>query len=157
VNVLTVEVPPLRVRGADIALLARHFLATAAGRYGLLPKQLSAEAEALLLAYPWPGNVRELAHMMERAALLHGDPVVSPEHLGLGDVRTRAPVVVGPGKDVTVDFSSGGIVLDDVERQLIVEALEVARWNRTRAAGLLGISKETLRYRMEKFRLSPTE
>jgi DNA-binding NtrC family response regulator len=94
---------------------------------------------------------------MERAALLHGGSVVTPEQLGLSEVTRRTPVTAAPGKGVIVDFSSGAIVLDEVERQLIVEALEAAGWNRTRAASLLGITKETLRYRMEKFRLSAPE
>lgn len=155
IKVLAIEVPPLRDRGADIGLLARHFLDRCAREYGRPPKELSPEAEALLLTYPWPGNVRELAHMMERAVLLHGGPVVKVEDLSLSGGKPQVPVVVEPRGRVRVDFSSGGIVLDEVERQLILEALEASEWNRGRAAELLGISKETLRYRIEKFNLSP--
>ncbi|MBI2525387.1 MAG: sigma-54-dependent Fis family transcriptional regulator [Candidatus Rokubacteria bacterium] len=155
IKVLTVEVPPLRERGADIPLLARHFMRRFTAQYGLPVRDLAPDAETALLAYGWPGNVRELAHVLERAALLHGGPIVTAEQLGLAEAKRPAPVSVGAGKGVTVDFGSGGIVLDDVERELIVRALDTSGWNRTRASRLLGISKETLRYRMEKFHLSP--
>jgi len=155
IKVLTIEIPPLRTRGADIPLLARHFLDHFAKQYGRPRKELSPETEAVLLAYPWPGNVRELAHVMERAVLLHGGPPVTVEDLGLSGGKAEAPVNVAPDGRVQVDFSSGGIVLDEVEKQLIEKALRTAEWNRGRAAELLGISKETLRYRIEKFNLSP--
>lgn len=155
IKALTIQVPPLRDRGADITLLARHFLDRFTRQYGLPAKALAPEAEAHLLAYSWPGNVRELAHVMERAVLLYAGPTVQAELLGLPAGKARAPLTVKAGGDVQVDFASGGIVLDEVERQLIAEALQAAGWNRARAAQLLGISKETLRYRMERYQLRP--
>jgi DNA-binding NtrC family response regulator len=154
IKALTLDIPPLRARGADILLLARHFLERFTRQYGLPPKRLAAAAEAALAAYPWPGNVRELAHLIERAVLLHEGVVITPEQLGLLVASSEAPVHVAPG-GVRVDFSSGGIQLELVERELLQEALRVAIWNRGRAAQLLGISKETLRYRMEKYQLHP--
>jgi DNA-binding NtrC family response regulator len=155
IKALAIEVPPLRVRGQDIILLARHFLERFTRQYGMPPKVLPPDTEAVLLAYPWPGNVRELAHVVERAILLHGGDAVMPDHLGLSMTKPSAPVVVKPGGTVQADFSCGPIALDAVERQLIEEALRVAGWNRTHAAQLLGISKETLRYRIEKHALRP--
>jgi DNA-binding NtrC family response regulator len=154
VKAITLEVPPLRSRGADIAMLAKHFLERFTRRYALPEKRLSAEAEAALLTYLWPGNVRELAHLIERAILLHEGPMISPEHLGLSRGAPTTPVEVS-AKGVRVDFSTGGIQLEDVERHLILEALRASAWKRGRAAQLLGISKETLRYRMEKHQLHP--
>jgi len=154
IKVLTLDVPPLRERGNDILLLARHFLDRYTRQYGLPAKQLAPEAETLLLAYAWPGNVRELAHLIERAGLLHEGSMVEASHLGLGESKVAASVEVGPG-GVRVDFSTGGIQLEQVERQLILEALQTSAWSRARAAQLLGISKETLRYRMEKHQLRP--
>jgi len=153
IKVLTIEIPPLRARGADITLLARHFLDVFAKGYGQPPKTLAPDAEALLLTYPWPGNVRELAHLMERAALLHNGPVVEATDLGLALWKAEAPIVIGPGGRVQIDFAAGGIVLDEVERELIVKALTASNWNRGHAAQLLGISRDTLRYRMEKYQL----
>src|SRR5215831_7104588 len=153
-NVLTLHIAPLRERGADILLLARHFLEHFARQYGSPPIILSPEAEARLLAYTWPGNVRELAHVIERAVLMQeGTPLLAKD-LGLPSARVEEPpVVIASGGGVHVDFSTGGIVLDEVERQLIVTALCTAGWNRTKAAQLLGISKDTLRYRIEKYHL----
>ena len=153
IKVLTVEIPPLRLRGADITLLARHFLDVFAREYGHPHKSLAPDADAALLAYPWPGNVRELAHLMERAVLLHGGSVVTADDLGLAPHRTAPQVSVDAASGVQVDFAAGGIVLDDVERELILKALTAAAWNRGTAAQLLGVSKETLRYRIEKFQL----
>ena len=152
IKALTLELPPLRSRESDITLLARHFLDRFTRQYGLPAKRLTPEAEAALLAYSWPGNVRELAHLIERAILLHEGPTIAAEHLGLSASAAVAPVHVASG-GVRVDFSVGGIQLDTVERQLILEALQASSWNRGRAAQLLGISKETLRYRMEKYQL----
>ena len=154
INALTLDVPPLRERGDDILLLARHFLDRYTRQYGLPARQIGSEAEMRLLDYAWPGNVRELAHLIERAVLLHEGPMVEAAHLGLGERKVEVPVEVGPG-GVRVDFSAGGIQLDEVERQLILGALQASDWNRGRAAQLLGISKETLRYRMEKYQLHP--
>ena len=153
IKALTIEIPPLRERGEDVLLLARQFLERCTRQYGLPQVTLSPEAEQVLLEYPWPGNVRELAHVIERAVLLHGGSRLQPEHLGLAVTKARSLLVVKPGTPVQVDFSSGSIVLEDVERHLITEALQAAGWNRARAAQLLGISKETLRYRIEKHQL----
>lgn len=157
INVLTIQVPPLRTRGADITLLAQHFLDQFARQYGRPAKQLSPEAKSLLTAHAWPGNVRELAHVIERAALLHEGTTVKAEDLEVGGAKVAVPVVLGADGTVQVDFPAGGIVLDDVERQLIVQALHASVWNRAWAAQLLGISKETLRYRMEKYSLRPPQ
>ncbi len=152
---LTIQVPPLRDRGTDIGLLARHFLDRFTRQYGLPVRTLTPEAEAALLAYPWPGNVRELAHVIERAVLLHGGATITTEQLGLPAAKAKGTLTLRAGGGVQVDFSRGGIVLDEVERQLIAEALRAAGWNRTKAAQLLGITKETLRYRMERYGLRP--
>lgn len=148
-NVFTLAIPPLRERPEDILPLARHFLAQAARQYRR-PKHLHPDAEARLLAYLWPGNVRELAHVLERAVLLHEGEEIRGEDLGLEGTSPRGGAVVVESGGVRADFSRGGLSLQQVERALITEALKAAGGKRHRAAELLGISLETLRYRMEK-------
>jgi two-component system, NtrC family, response regulator AtoC len=152
-RVLTVEMPPLRGRTEDIWLLAQHALDRVRERYGLSGTHWAPAAREVLVAYPWPGNVRELTHVVERAALLHPGRALGSETLGLGPPQGTA-VSVGPD-GVVVDYSQGSIELEAVERSLIDQALRHAGWNRARAAELLGLTRETLRYRIEKFRLAP--
>ena len=155
-NVLTLPLPPLRDRPDDILPLARHYLEHAA-RQHRRPKRLHPDAEAQLLQYSWPGNVRELANVLERVVLLHEGEEIHGDDLGL----SRAPGGAGDlkvGADgVSVDFSKGGVSLAQVERTMIIEALKIARNNRRRAAELLDISLETLRYRLEKYGIEPGE
>jgi DNA-binding NtrC family response regulator len=154
-RVLTVDLPPLRAREGDARLLAEHFLRQFRERYGLGEARLSPAALATIERYPWPGNVRELANVLERAVLLHTPGrTLEPEHLGLGETGAASVGIEADG-GVSVDFARGGISLERVERELIEKALSHTGWNRARAAEMLGLTKETLRYRIEKFRLSP--
>ena len=141
--VVTVQLPPLRERGADILLLARHYLDRACGEYGLPVKTLAADAEAALLGYPWPGNVRELANLMERVAVLSDAEQVAAAALRL----PRAPRVTAgtarAGEGVNEQVAS-------LERARIEEALREEGWNLSRAAARLGLPRNTLRYRMER-------
>src|SRR5262249_35624011 len=138
--------PPLRARGTDIVLLARHFLKRACTDYGISERGLSSEACEALLRHPWPGNVRELANLMERLALLHADGEISVTALGLPEapVAERAPVPPEEG---------GGASLDDAVRDRLVAVLHRTSWNISRSAALLGISRNTLRARIEKYAL----
>ena len=157
IHALAIDVPaparPGRRRPAAGPSLPRPLRTTV----GMPPKTLPPDTAAALLAYRWPGNVRELAHMMERAVLQHAGPTVTAGQLGLTNATRPAPVAVDSDGSVQIDFSRGPIMLEDVERRLIVAALRAADWNRGRAAELLGISRETLRYRIEKFDLRPSD
>jgi DNA-binding NtrC family response regulator len=152
-QVLTVDMPPLRGRSQDILLLARHYLDRIRERYGLGETRWSPAALEALVGYAWPGNVRELINVVERAALLNPGRPVEPAMLGLGP-PPGAAVAVGPD-GVSVDFTRGPVDLETLERALLERALRHSRWNRAQAAQLLGLTKETLRYRIEKFRLAP--
>ncbi len=146
-RIVQLALPPLRERGSDILLLARHFLAQQAQRYGKGGLRFSAEAEAALLRHGWPGNVRELRNLVEQTVLLSSEPVIQASHLALQgplDLSLQAPAARG----------TAAPHLDEVERDLIVQALETCGWNVTKAAQRLGISRDTLRYRMEKHGLS---
>lgn len=139
---LQVVLPPLRERNGDSMQLAEHFLALVSRRYGRPGLRLSEDARRRLQQYRWPGNVRELAHVIEQAAILCGDALIQADDLLL-------PVV--PDSDLMdlQDLPSDAR-LPDVERQLLRQSLERNGWNITQAARALGISRDTLRYRIEK-------
>ncbi|MBK7506750.1 MAG: sigma-54-dependent Fis family transcriptional regulator [Comamonadaceae bacterium] len=143
-RVFQINIPPLRARGDDVLLLARRFLAQMAQRYGKAPPMLDASACDALRAHTWPGNVRELRNVVERAVLLNQGQPLGAADLALGP-RPAAPraAAAAPGP-------AGGASLEAVERQHLIQALEQAQWNVTRAARLLDISRDTLRYRIEK-------
>ena len=155
-NVLMLPLPPLRERPDDILPLARHYLERVA-RQHRRSKRFHPDAEAQLLQYSWPGNVRELANVLERVVLLHEGDEIHGGDLGLSPAAAGAGAVeIGAG-GIRVDFSQGRVSLADVERTMIIEALKTARNNRRRAAELLDISPETLRYRLEKHGIEPGE
>src|SRR5262245_53453604 len=149
--VVTVTLPPLRDRGEDVVLLAEHYLARACADYDLRPRTLTPEARAALLGYRWPGNVRELANAMERAALLGDGERVTMERMGLVSTPAEAGAVPAPAPSAR----RLGEAVDAVERDQLVSALGETAWNITRAASLLGISRDTLRYRIAKHGLRP--
>ncbi|HEY2776231.1 MAG TPA: sigma-54 dependent transcriptional regulator [Candidatus Binatia bacterium] len=162
INVFRIQSPPLRERGDDIVLLADHFLTRHAAEYGLTPPQLTERARAALAAYSWPGNVRELAHAMERAVVLSQRDVIDAEDISLfsiGDARpaagdgSTAPRSIRSPGEFRLDFSSGPISLEEIEQLALRQAFEHADGNRTVAAKLLDMSKDTLRYRLEKFQI----
>jgi DNA-binding NtrC family response regulator len=144
--------PALRERGDDILLLAHHFLKLHANRYRRGPMQLDPAAEDLLLRHTWPGNVRELRNLMEQAVLLASGSELSPEHLHLSPLALALDEAL-PGVR-SASKGGDGERLADVERNMLLEALAKSGWNVTQAARRLGISRDTLRYRIEKFGLS---
>jgi DNA-binding NtrC family response regulator len=151
-RVAPLVVPPLRDRGDDLLLLTRMFLEELASRYRMAPKKLSAAGEAAIRGYRWPGNVRELRNTLDRAVLFSETSEICPASLSLPTVKGVA-VAVAPdrGEGFEVTIPDGGVRLEDVERALIVSGLRKAGGSQTEAARLLGISRDTLRYRMEKF------
>ena len=150
-----VRVPPLRDRGEDRQRLARHFLARAALRYGRRGLSLSPAAERALDLHAWPGNVRELRNVIEEAALLAAGDRIEPEHLGVWATGPAASTPFAP--DEPAELPDEGIDLEQVERRLVEQALLKSGWNVTRAARLLNLTRDTLRYRIEKFGLAPGE
>ena len=153
--VLTLALPPLRERQRDVVLLAEHFLARACADYGLPAKTLAPDARrARSSAYRWPGNVRELINTMERVALLAEASVVTADVLG-SPTRSRPIAATGPAPEGSAAAPTLAAVVDGAERAHVQEALEATGWNVTRAAARLGISRNTIRYRMEKHGLRP--
>ena len=146
-NVMKLEIPPLRERPADIAILAPHFIRKYAKANGVDPLPLSADAKRALLAHPWPGNVRELANAMHRAVLLADGESISPEAIRLGGPSVTAHAGAEGGSD-------GGMVgrtVSAVERDLIIDTVQHCLGNRTHAANILGISIRTLRNKLKQY------
>lgn len=144
INVIELQVPTLRDRRGDIALLTDHILGRIAAELGVPVPVLAPEAMEALQAYDFPGNVRELENILERAMALSEDERIQAEDLQLPREREA-----GAGR------AESGLTdeLDRVEREKIRAALEQTRWNRTRAARQLGITLRALRYRMHKLGL----
>jgi transcriptional regulator with AAA-type ATPase domain/class 3 adenylate cyclase/tetratricopeptide (TPR) repeat protein len=154
--VVLLALPPLRERGEDILVLAQAYVRQYSAAHGLPPKRLSAEAEAWLQRYAWPGNVRELSHVMDRVTLLHVGEEVDAATLTQLCLPLMAPT------------SSGGAAVESRplqpaspepgEAEHIRRALAQSGGNVARAARLLGVSRDTVRYRMQRYgitRMSP--
>lgn len=145
--VILLRLPPLRERGDDILLLADHFIRAFSVKYGRQVTSITDAARHDLMTYPWPGNVRELSHVIERAVLWSQGPELDAEHLSL--VMPADGITAVTGAPGPAAFDLGGF-----ERALIERAMTEAQGNQTRAAQLLGITRDTLRYRLKKFGLS---
>ena len=150
--VILLRLPPLRERGEDVVTLAEHFLRRFSSKYGKQIERLDARARDRLVAYPWPGNVRELSHVIERAVLWSRGPVLDVEHLALEvPAEHTAPVSEAAAPLPATAPRPAGMDLEQWERTLIEQALREADGNQTRAAQRLGISRDTLRYRLKKY------
>jgi len=155
-NVIPIEIPPLRERPDDIPLLAQHFLDHAVREKNAPVSGFSPEALDLLVAYPWPGNVRELENLVERLVVTrNGDGAIAasdlPDYFHEGPGLTlTAPLVPSTG----LCFKE---VVDDFEADLIRQALERTQWNKNRAAQLLGLNRTTLLEKIKKKGLDPTK
>ncbi len=151
-NAFSIHIPPLRERKEDIPVLARHFLSVFSGKYNKpMPGGISPEAESLLVSYRWPGNARELKNAIERIVVLEGGGTVLPEHLPLEICRKAGAAGVATRDRFLLP--EDGICLEEVEKDLILQALDRARNNKTLAAKLLNVSYDSLRYQIKKFGL----
>jgi two-component system response regulator HydG len=146
INVIHVEVPPLRARGNDVLLLAQHFVDKFAARARKAVTGLSSAAAERLLAYPWPGNVRELQNAIERAVALtaYEKLVVDDLPASVRDYRQSHVIVAGEGP---ADF----LPMHEVERRYILRVLEAVGGNKTLAARVLGFDRRTMYRKLERF------
>jgi len=159
-NVVPILLPPLRDRPEDIVPLAAYYIRVFNREFAKQVSGLSAEAERALLRYPWPGNVRELKNVLERAILLQKGTVVEADDLPpeiLGATPAAPAPTAGDGADGAFALPPGGLSLEKLEDDLVRQALAQTRNNQTRAAHLLGISRDSLRYRMKKMGLMGEE
>ncbi|MCK9363920.1 MAG: sigma-54 dependent transcriptional regulator [Syntrophales bacterium] len=152
-NAFALNVPPLRDldRREDILVLANNFLASFAKEYKKGVEGFSAEAEKLMLAYRWPGNVRELKNVVRGMVVFNNTRLIMPEHLPM-EIRGWA-IPVASVREEKFLLPAAGISLDDVEKDLIVQALEMTAHNKAKAARLLNISYDSFRYQLKKFGL----
>ncbi len=148
-NIVCIDLPPLRKMGDDIILIADYLRKLFNVEFGKQVRRFSAPAKKLLIDYNWPGNVRELSNCIERAMIFIETDTIESESLTISNQFGSLPL------DGTQQFTlpAGGISLEDVERQLILAALKQAGNNKSKAARLVGLTRDTLRYRLEKYHL----
>ncbi len=151
-QVIPIFLPPLRERKEDIALIAKHFIETYNREFNKHVKGISSAAEKLLIDYYWPGNIRELKNVVERAIILGGDDILLPDVLPL-EITARGPAAATPASAATSVFKlpPEGVDIEEVEKELIRQALEVSEWNQSKAAKKLSLGIDAFRYRMKKF------
>ncbi len=147
-NIIPVRLPPLRDRGDDVRLLTHHFVATFAAEFRKTITGITRDAEAKLASYSWPGNIRELRNAIERAVLLCKRDVLEADDFVLGRVKEQSGEAIQG-----LQLPAGGVDLDKVEEQLVRQALHRTGGNQTQAAKLLTLSRDQLRYRMQKYGL----
>lgn len=158
-DVITIQVPPLRERGDDIFLLAEHFRKQANQDHRKQVKGFTPAARDLLQAYPWPGNVRELKNRVERAVLLNQHDVIDADDLNLGAGHVIKPAWYKNARPEKLEITipPHGISFDELERTIMSHVLRLAGGNVSKAARLLRLSRETMRYRIKKHGLNPLE
>ncbi len=147
INVLSIDVPPLRERREDIPVLIDFFLKKHTRNTSRLIRGLTPDARKVMLDYAWPGNVRQLESAIERAILLAEADYITVEDLPLEVRQETRPAAEGAGFKLPAE----GVNFEDVERNLILQAMERTDYNITKAAKLLGLTFRTLQYRLEKF------
>jgi len=146
------HIPPLRERQEDIPLIMQYFLSQFTTRYQRkTTTRISPEAEKILVSYRWSGNIRELRNLLERLVVLEGAEEILPEHLP--NWLTGKAGITSPSPGGRVSLPTQGLSLDDLEKDLIVQALERTNNNKTQAAKLLNLSYDAFRYQVKKFGL----
>ena len=147
-QVIPIFLPSLRERKEDIIVLVNHFMETFAREFNKPIKGISSMAEKLLVEYDWPGNIRELKNVVERAIILGNDENLLLENLPLEIVAKASHMSV---QTTTFKLPPEGIDIEEVERELIKQSLEITDWNQSKAAKKLNLGIDAFRYRMKKF------
>ncbi len=153
-SVIQIDIPPLRERGDDVLLLAEHYIDTIGSRLkrNQKIKSLSSETREVFRKYHWPGNVRELRNVIERALILEDNDQITTEYLPGGLLLSPRQASQTLGADLAAHFQlpAEGMSLDEAELSFVRQAIERSGGNQTRAAELLGLSRDQLRYRLKK-------
>lgn len=145
-NVLPIVLPPLRARAEDIPRLANYFVDAYNTEFRKHVRRIAPATMKRLQAYRWPGNIRELRNAIERAMLLAEGEELTDELFALAGTAS-ARLTEG------IELPANGVDLEQLERSLVMQALERSGWNQSKAAGLLGLNRDQIRYRIEKFKL----
>jgi transcriptional regulator with PAS, ATPase and Fis domain len=157
-KVIPIFIPPLRERKEDIIPLAMHYMKLFNKEFKKNVKGISPEAEKLLIDYPWHGNTRELKNVIERICILEDTDIIYPENIPseivdyVGSSQTE-PEAAAEEEKTTLRIPPEGLSLKNMEKDLVIKALQMVNGNQTRAARLLSISRDALRYKMQKFGL----
>jgi two-component system response regulator PilR (NtrC family) len=169
IHVMDLVLPPLRDRGDDIILLAHHFIQKISQEWDIPQKQLTDRAKSFLLSQYYPGNVRELRNIIERAITLSDDERIDLQHLQSAPLRyptVAVPEVTEDPHSLRSDIVMSSkklpdegleLYLENIEKDILLNALNLTHWNRTLAAKKLGMSFRSLRYRLKKFGLDTDE
>lgn len=172
IHVMDIQLPPLRERGDDIILLAEHFIHKISLEWDIATKSLTERAKKFLLEQYYPGNVRELRNIMERAITLSDDQSIDLQHLQSAPLRhthnvtaSEAAPISGSQTPSEISYTQGRklppegleLFLENIEKEILLNALHLTHWNRTMAAKKLGMSFRSLRYRLKKFDLDTDE
>jgi two-component system response regulator AtoC len=144
-NVMQIQLPALREHASDVPLLLSYYIDQFNREFRKQVRGVTPEAMALLRGYRWPGNIRELRNAVERAMLLADGEWLGPEHFPVSISRRSA--------DQPLELPEEGVSLESVERTLVLQALQRTGWNLTKAAALLGLNRDQIRYRVDKFGL----
>lgn len=159
-KVIPIFIPPLRERKEDIIPLAMHYMKLFDKEFKKSVTGISPEAQKLLVDYPWHGNARELKNVLERICILEDTDVIYPEHISseivdyVGSSQTE-PEAAEEEEKAMLNIPPEGLNLKNLEKDLVIKALQMVNGNQTRAARLLGISRDALRYKIQKFGLPP--
>ncbi|SCY16855.1 sigma-54-dependent transcriptional regulator [Alkaliphilus peptidifermentans] len=145
-NVIPIHLPPLRERKEDISVLIDYFIDKYTKELGRTSMKLDEEVKNKMINYQWKGNIRELENVIERMVILSDNNVITSKHL-------PREILFDELKDVQFTLPEDGIELDEIEKNMIIQALERTEHNQTKAAKLLGITRHTLIYRMEKHQI----
>jgi DNA-binding NtrC family response regulator len=147
-EVIVLRMPPLRDRGPDRLRLAAHLRDEICREYGLPQRTFADDVEELITSYHWPGNVRELRNCLEQILLLEDEPTIAARHFLLRGRSKRQPARITD--DIDIDVPQEGLALQAVEDALIDRTLAMCEGNVSRAARMLGVSRDQLRYRLAK-------
>lgn len=154
INAFTIQIPSLSERGSDAELIAESMLARLRKEYGRPQATLDRKALEAIASHPWPGNVRELFNCVQRAAMLAENNTISAQDLGLGAPRAKGLQTTSSDPDsLRFDFEQGVHTANEVEKRLMLQALEHTNGNVSKAARLIGMQRSSFRYRIERYNI----